>query len=110
MLGATCETAFHIGSLIGLPGQIRACLAAVILAGLTITGPWMWWKRRPRKKLGVPPSADHVPRGLLVAVAALGWLLPTVGWTLIAVLGIELVRWLWRRRGRRPKRSILDQR
>jgi uncharacterized iron-regulated membrane protein len=96
----------HIGALFGLPGRILACLAAVILAGLTITGPWMWWKRRPRKKLGVPPPPDHVPRGLLVAIAALGWLLPTVGWTLIAVLGIELGRWLWRRR----ERSILDGR
>jgi len=92
----------HIGALIGLPGRILACVAAVILAALAVTGPWMWWKRRPRGKLGVPPRAQHVPIGLLALIAALGWLLPTVGWTLIAVLVYELARWLWQRRTRPP--------
>ena len=98
----------HIGALIGLPGRILACLAALLLAGLAVTGPWMWWKRRPRGKLGVPPRAQHVPPGLLVAIAALGWLLPAVGWTLLAVIAYELIRrgWqAWRRRGG-PARTI----
>jgi len=87
----------HVGALLGLPGRVLACLASLVLAALAVTGPWMWWKRRPRGGLGIPPRAQRVPRALLVAIAALGWLLPTVGWTLIVVLAIELGRWTQRR-------------
>ena len=99
----------HIGALLGLPGRIVACVASLILGALAVTGPWMWWKRRPRRGLGIPPRAHHVPRVLLVAIAALGWLLPTVGWTLIAVLAVELGRWTWQRRRRSVAGRLFDR-
>lgn len=99
----------HVGALLGLPGRLLACLASLILAALAMTGPWMWWKRRPRGGLGIPPRAVHVPRGLLVVIAALGWLLPTVGWTLIIVLIIELGRWTWQRRRRPTAGRLFDR-
>jgi uncharacterized iron-regulated membrane protein len=86
----------HVGALLGLPGRILACLAALILAGLCVTGPLMWWKRRPRGRLGAPPRADRTPWALLGGLVALGWLLPTVGLTLLAIVVVEVVCWLWR--------------
>ena len=59
----------------------------------------MWWKRRPAGKLGVPPAAQ-AHWALYVLLAALGWLLPTVGATLLVFALIEAVRWLIRRRTR----------
>lgn len=88
----------HVGAILGLPGRIAACTAATILAALCITGPWMWWKRRPRGGLGVPPRARRTPWLLLAALAGLGWLLPTVGVTLAVVVLVELARWLHRAR------------
>ncbi len=84
----------HVGAILGLPGRIAACLAALILAALCITGPWMWWKRRPRSGLGVPPRARRTPWAPLALLAGLGWLLPTVGITLGVVVIVELVLWL----------------
>lgn len=89
----------HIGAILGLPGRIAACIASLILAALCITGPWMWWKRRPKGKLGVPPAA-RAPWPLYVVVVALGWLLPTVGVTLLAAVAIEVALWLVRSRER----------
>jgi uncharacterized iron-regulated membrane protein len=88
----------HVGALLGLPGRIAACLASLVLAALCVTGPWMWWKRRPRGRLGVPPRARRTPWALFVVLAGLGWLLPTVGYSLLAVVIIEGVLWIVRSR------------
>jgi len=82
--------AIHVGAIAGLPGRILALLAALVLAALCITGPWMWWKRRPRGRLGIPPRVERFALPLLVGFVALGWVLPTVGYTLLAVLAFEL--------------------
>jgi uncharacterized iron-regulated membrane protein len=66
------------------------CLGVVFMC---VTGPLMWWKRRPK-------GAGHVgaPRGrmplratpvIAVAVAALGVLLPLFGITLLLVLAVD---------------------
>lgn len=82
--------AIHVGAIAGLPGRILAVLAALVLATLCATGPWMWWKRRPRGQLGIPPRAERFAWPLLTALAILGVVLPTVGYTLLAVLAFEL--------------------
>jgi uncharacterized iron-regulated membrane protein len=86
----------HVGALLGWPGRIAACVASLILSALCITGPWMWWKRRPRGRLGAPPRARRIPWTLLVVMTGLGWLLPTVGYSLLAVVLIEGVLWIVR--------------
>lgn len=88
----------HVGSLLGLPGRIAVCLAALVLAALCVTGPWMWWKRRPRGKVAAPPRAERRSWPLGVAIAVLGWLLPTLGVTLVAIVVVEGAMWLWRSR------------
>lgn len=88
----------HVGTILGLPGRIAVCLAALVLAALCVTGPWMWWKRRPRGALAMPPRPDRRSWSLLVAMAVLGWLLPALGLTLVVVLLVEGALWLWRAR------------
>lgn len=88
--------AIHVGALLGWPGRIAACIASLILAALCITGPWMWWKRRPARRLGIPPRAAQPTWALFVVLAGFGWLLPTVGYTLLAVVLIEGVLWILR--------------
>lgn len=80
----------HVGAIAGWPGRILALVAALVLAALTITGPWMWWKRRPRGKLGVPPRAQRFAWPLIAGIGGLGWLMPTVGYTLLAIAAFEL--------------------
>jgi uncharacterized iron-regulated membrane protein len=91
--------AIHVGAILGIPGRIAACLASLILTALCITGPWMWWKRRPKGRLGIPPAA-RAPWGIYVVLAGLGWLLPTVGVTLLCFALIEIVLRVIRRRRR----------
>lgn len=88
----------HVGSILSWPGRILALVAGLVLAGLTITGPWMWWKRRPRGKLGVPPRAERFAWPLIAGIGVLGWLMPTVGYTLLAVAAFELGYFVVRRR------------
>lgn len=94
--------AVHVGSIAGLPGRIGVLLAALVLAGLCATGPWMWWKRRPRGGLGIPPPARRAPWPLYALIAGLGWLLPMVGYTLLVVVALEAIAWLVRRARRAP--------
>jgi len=92
----TLRYSLHVGSILGLPGRIAAVVGVLVLSALCITGPWMWWKRRPAKKLGIPPRAKKVPIPLWIALALLGALLPLLGYTLLAVVGIELTRYVVR--------------
>lgn len=39
----------HSGDFGGLPGRILFTLVALILAGLAVSGPLLWWQRRPAK-------------------------------------------------------------
>lgn len=88
----------HTGAILGLAGRLLACLASAVLAGLAITGVWMWWRRRPTGGLGIPPRARRVPLALIAAWGVAGLVLPLVGWTVIAALSIEIVRWAVARR------------
>ena len=87
----------HVGSIAGLPGRIAALVAALLLTWLCVTGPWMWFKRRPRGGLGVPPRAKRTPWPLFGLWAVVGYLLPTVGITIIVVGVLELAIWSVRR-------------
>jgi uncharacterized iron-regulated membrane protein len=40
----------HVGAVLGLPGKIMAFFASMIAASLPITGFYIWWGRRKKKK------------------------------------------------------------
>ena len=39
---------FHAGTEFGLAGQLVLLLEALVLVGLAVSGPWMWWQQRQR--------------------------------------------------------------
>jgi len=89
----------HVGSVLGTPTKILWLLACFVLMALPVTGVWMWWQRRPSGRTGFPrPREMALPKSAVVALIVTGIALPTVGASLIAVLGTEAIRNLLRRR------------
>lgn len=39
---------FHAGTEFGLAGRLVLLLEALVLVGLAVSGPWMWWQQRKR--------------------------------------------------------------
>lgn len=83
----------HEGRSLGLVsfwGAAAMCLAVVLMC---VTGPLMWWRRRPRGGRGLAAPRGRMPLratpALLVAVVALGVLLPLFGISLVAVLLLD---------------------
>ncbi|MGE6605551.1 PepSY-associated TM helix domain-containing protein [Halomonas sp. NPDC076908] len=83
----------HMGQEFGLLNQLlllAVCFAIILLA---VSAAVMWWKRRPKGAMGVPPlPADkHVFRGLIAILVIGGVIFPLVGASLIVML---LIDWL----------------
>jgi len=76
--------------------MLAGCVAIVVLAVSAVT---MWWKRRPRGSLGLPPSPTdrRVYRIVLAIVIPLAIFYPLVGATLLVALAIEAIASLVRR-------------
>jgi uncharacterized iron-regulated membrane protein len=85
--------AFHEGTLFGWLNQALGLIAALGVILLSVTGGLMWWRRRPKGRLGTPPmpSDRRIAAGLLVLIVVLGLLLPMAGVTLMAALVIDLL-------------------
>ncbi|MEU8685310.1 PepSY domain-containing protein [Streptomyces sp. NPDC048611] len=91
----------HTGTLFGLANQLALAALALALVFLILWGYRMWWQRRPtrdrRLSFGRP-----IPRGawrqvplplllpLVLAIGAVGWLVPLLGISLIAFLAVDL--------------------
>lgn len=82
----------HLGQEFGLANQLVLLVACAGMVLVSVSAAVMWWKRRPRGGLGVPPlPADmRVFRGLIAIMAAVGIVFPLVGLTLIAMLIVDL--------------------
>jgi uncharacterized iron-regulated membrane protein len=78
--------------------MLAACLAILALAFSSLK---MWWKRRPKGRLGIPPEPEHKSAVLAVfAVTALvGVIYPLTGLSLVAALCFDWIarRVQWRR-------------
>ncbi len=83
--------AFHEGALFGCLNQVVGLIAALGVILLSVTGGIMWWRRRPKGRLGTPPmpSDKRIAAGLLVLIVVLGVLLPMAGVTLLAALFVD---------------------
>jgi uncharacterized iron-regulated membrane protein len=100
----------HMGILFGLVNQIVLAPTAIGLLGMIVWGYRMWWQRRPtradrRRPMGDPPARGtwrNLPRVPLivgaVAVLALGWAIPLLGWSLLGFLVIDALSGLTGRR------------
>jgi uncharacterized iron-regulated membrane protein len=83
--------AAHEGQLFGLANQLLNLFVTVGLVTLAISGAVMWWRRKPEEVLGAPPARHWPPLaiGFVALLVALGFLLPMLGASMIAVLLIE---------------------
>ena len=77
----------HMGNYFGRANQIlmlAACLGIVVLA---MTGPIIWWRRRPKGQFGAPaPIAEPRLRTLVLIVAGLCVIFPLAAISLALVL------------------------
>jgi uncharacterized iron-regulated membrane protein len=70
-------------------------LFAISLIWLSATGLVSWWIRRPKGKLGIPPSRDvRWPKGMVIPLAVMSLFLPIFG---LSVVAIAAVGWTLKR-------------
>jgi uncharacterized iron-regulated membrane protein len=80
----------HEGQLFGRANQIANLLTALGLMALAASGAIMWWKRKPTHALGAPRGVPFRPGAGFVALAAvLGFALPLLGLSMLAVIAAE---------------------
>lgn len=89
---------FHEGRLFGPANQIINLIAVIVLIGLALLGPLMWWKRKPPGALGAPAKPKHMTFsarlvGLMVFLALF---LPLFGMSILLILATETVRGRWK--------------
>lgn len=82
----------HMGQEFGLANQLlmlAVCLAIILMS---VSAGVMWWKRRPKGSLGIPPApADRsVMGGLIAMMAVVGLVFPLVGASLLVMVLLDL--------------------
>jgi uncharacterized iron-regulated membrane protein len=97
--------ALHEGHYFGLANQLLDCLICLVLIGVCVTGVYMWWKRKPKGKLGAPtlPKDFKLLKGVAILIIILGIVFPLVGISLLAALILD---WLIIKRIRPLKQWI----
>ncbi|MBM7366923.1 PepSY domain-containing protein [Gordonia hydrophobica] len=96
---STWGITLHMGLLFGLPNQVLLLTVMLALITLIVLGYRSWWQRRARDaRAGTAPARGALrdlplplAAGILVVAAAVGWLLPLLGWPLLAFLVIDTV-------------------
>lgn len=86
--------AAHEGHLFGAANQALGLLTALSFLTLVVTSMLMWLRRRPKGALGAPPALAAPPRlapALVLLILAMGVFLPTLGVSLMLVLGFEAI-------------------
>ncbi|MCF3649283.1 PepSY-associated TM helix domain-containing protein [Synoicihabitans lomoniglobus] len=85
----------HTGSIFGLTTKIIAVLACLVIIAMSVTGVWMWWRRRPAGKFGAPRKTrtEQVPKTIAATIVGLAVLFPLVGLSIVVLwLGETLLR------------------
>ena len=52
----------HEGKLFGLGNQLLMLAVCLAILLSSASGLWIWWKRKPAGRLGVPPLRHELPR------------------------------------------------
>jgi len=95
----------HMGQEWGLANQLLMLAVCLAIVAMSVSAGVMWWKRRPKGSLGVPPApADRTAmRGVLLIMALVGILYPLVGASLVVMVLLDLAVSRLRGGGRRPR-------
>lgn len=92
----------HMGNYFGRANQIVMLIACLGVVLLSITGPVMWWKRRPRGRIGAPRELEPLKlRTMALITLGLGIVFPLAGLSLAIILAVELLVGFVRSRKRR---------
>ena len=89
-----------MGNFFGRANQLLMLVPCVAIWLLAVSGIAMWWRRRPRGRLGAPPAMSGARVGGLLAVLVVaGLLLPLFGASLLVLALVDrLVRSVGRAR------------
>lgn len=80
----------HMGRYFGRANQIAMLLPCIGIVVLSVSGAWMWWKRRPRGRLGAPPAPAPARLRTVAAIAlGCGLLFPLLGASLLLVYALD---------------------
>ena len=83
----------HMGNYFGRVNQIVMLLPCIGIVVLTCSGAWMWWRRRPRGRLGAPASPSPMRlRTIALITLGCGVLFPLLGASLLLVFSLD--RWV----------------
>ncbi len=81
-------------------GKTLTFIACLLVATMAITSWWMWWLRKPRQGLGIPPAAIGVkaPRWAMTGFIVTAVFLPLVGLSILTGRGLASIARLVRRK------------
>jgi uncharacterized iron-regulated membrane protein len=80
----------HMGNYFGRANQIVMLVACLGVMTLSVTGPILWWRRRPKGRLGAPRELEPLRlRTMALIMLGLGALFPLAGLSLAAILLVE---------------------
>lgn len=83
----------HLGQEWGLANQLALLVACLGIVALCASGVAMWWMRRPRGRLGLPPPPAPGTLRVVTGVLAVGGLaFPLTGASMLAIWALD--RWL----------------
>lgn len=84
--------ATHQGQQYGEPNRLVMLAGCIATLLLVLSAPVMWWKRRPKGRIGAP--AGRSGRGLIAIMAAAGLIFPLTGLTMLVAFTISAIgRW-----------------
>ncbi len=81
----------HMGTEFGLVNRIVMTGGCLLLLWMAFTAVVMWWKRRPKGKVGLPrrPNDVALPRAVKLAALGLGVVYPLWAVSALAAFGID---------------------
>lgn len=87
-----------MGNYFGRLNQIVMAIPCVGLIAMSLTGPYMWWQRRPAGSLGAPRAMAAAPlRTLALITLGLAVVFPLAGASLVVIGVLDLACGrLWR--------------
>lgn len=80
----------HMGRYFGRANQLLMLLPCIGIVVLSVSGTWMWWRRRPRGRLGAPPAPAPARLRTVAGIAlACGIAFPLLGASLLLVYALD---------------------